>query len=189
MQHLPLALASGHLFVTIQGERWLVDTGSPNSFGRETTLELDDQSFRVAESYFGLDSAALSGLVGEPLSGLIGGDILGKLDIELDVEAGSLLASSRPLALAGAEIALEDFMGVPILEAESEAGTHRMFFDTGAPISFQHDSLEGFEQAGELVETSFLAWASSPPARTRFRSRSASWRSNSGAASCRTSWA
>jgi len=151
LQRLSLDFVSGHLFVTIEGERWLVDTGSPNSFGRETTLGLDDQSFRVAGSDFGLDSAALSSLVGEPLAGLIGGDILGKLDIELDVSGGNLTASLHPLALVGTQIALEDFMGVPLLHAESEEGAHLMLFDTGAPISyFQHDSLERYEAAGEL---------------------------------------
>lgn len=151
MQRLSLALASGHLVVTMGEHRWLLDTGSPVSFGQATTLELDGQRFTVAEEYMGLDAAGLSALVGEPLSGLLGTDILSRLDIELDLGAGWLGVSLQPLELRGVETALDEFMGLPILLIESDDGEHRMFFDTGAQISyFQHNGLGRFRSAGEL---------------------------------------
>lgn len=153
MQRLELVLTSGHLLVTSSDGRWLLDTGSPASFGNQPLITLDGKAFPVASEYFGLNAASLSNLVGEQVSGLIGTDILGELDLEIDLPSGSLNVSLDSIDLAGTEVELDDFMGVSILSVQSDEGEHRMFFDTGAQISyFQHDSVQRFKTAGELQD-------------------------------------
>ncbi len=151
MQTLPLEYSSGHLFVTAQGERWLLDTGSPTSIGRAGQLELDGTRFPLRPSLLGLDIDSLVTSVGEPFSGLIGTDILGRLDLEIDLPSGLLKVSDSPLDVEGCVIELEAFMGVPLVHARSTVGSHRMFFDTGAQLSyFNHPSLDSGEPAGEV---------------------------------------
>ena len=153
MQQLRLGLRSGHLIASLSNGDWLLDTGSPTSFGGESEIELDDRRFTIAADYFGLNSAALSELVGEPLAGLIGTDVLSQLDLQIDIEAESMTASLQPIELAGIGIELEEFMGVSILRIQSGEGEHRMFFDTGAQISyFQNDGLESFRSAGKVQD-------------------------------------
>ncbi len=151
LQQLRLALRSGHLIASLGDGDWLLDTGSPISFGRESSIEIDGRRFAIAADYFGLNSSTLSVLVGEPLAGLIGTDVLEHLDLEIDIDAASVTASLQPLELKGMHMDLEEFMGVPILRIQSGEGEHRMFFDTGAQISyFQNDSLENFTPAGKM---------------------------------------
>lgn len=153
MQQYPIARVSGHLLAIFGEERWLLDTGSPVSFGRSRSLELDGQRFAIAREALGLDAVSLSALVGEPLSGLIGNDVLGCVDMEIHADAGCLRISSGSLDLDGHSFPLDEFMGVPVLEIESDEGTHSMFFDTGAQISyFQHEALGRYEAAGELLD-------------------------------------
>lgn len=153
MQRLELVLSSEHLLVTLGDVRWLLDTGSPVSFGRQPLITLDGKPFPIAREYFGLDAASLSSLVGEQISGLIGTDILGELDLEIDLPDRNLNVSQDSIDLAGTEVELGDFMGVPVLSVESDEGEHRMFFDTGAQISyFQHESVGRFKIAGELQD-------------------------------------
>ncbi len=151
MQQLRLALRSGHLIASLGNGDWLLDTGSPISFGREAEIELDDRRFTIGSDYFGLTPAVLSDLVGEPLAGLIGTDVLGQLDLQIDIVDESLTVSLHPIELEGVGIDLEEFMGVSILRIQSGEGEHRMFFDTGAQISyFQNDSLPSFKAAGRV---------------------------------------
>lgn len=58
----PLITQNGHLFARIDGRDWIVDTGSPASFGNQTTLSLAGQSFSVASGHMGLTAGALSDL-------------------------------------------------------------------------------------------------------------------------------
>ncbi len=151
MQQLRLIHRSGHLIASLRNGDWLLDTGSPISFGRESTIELDGERFAIGADYFGLNALALSELVGEPLAGLIGTDVLGKLDLQIDVGAESLTASQQPIEMDGMSVDLEEFMGVSIVRVQSAEGEHRMFFDTGAQISYyQNDSLQSFKAAGSV---------------------------------------
>lgn len=59
MQQYPIARVSGHLLAIFGEERWLLDTGSPVSFGRSRSLELDGQRFAIAREALGLDAGCL----------------------------------------------------------------------------------------------------------------------------------
>ena len=44
MQLFPLSLYDGHLFATVGGDDWLVDTGAPTSFGDDPSLHVGERT-------------------------------------------------------------------------------------------------------------------------------------------------
>ena len=48
MTTLPLTLKDGHLFTEINHQLWLVDTGSPISFGSEPTITIEQKQFNIS---------------------------------------------------------------------------------------------------------------------------------------------
>lgn len=153
MNTLPLQLRDGHLFVELNGELWLFDTGAPTSFGTVATITLCGVQFRIGSSYLGLTATTLSGFVGVPCVGLLGADVLGRFDIIFDVPTKTITLSTEELSFAGQAVPLTEFMGIPILTAQIGGSDFRMFFDTGAQISYlQDDSLSGFPAAGQVTD-------------------------------------
>ena len=55
MDTLPLQLRDGHLFVELNGELWLLDTGAPTSFGNSTSISLAGEQFSLGSSYCRVD--------------------------------------------------------------------------------------------------------------------------------------
>lgn len=153
MPHLPLEFRDGHLFVEVQGDRWLVDTGAPSSFGTPGQVTIAGEQCSMAASYLGLNAATLSRMVGVPCVGLLGADVLGRFDHLFDVEGGRLTLSTDELAHDGQPIGLDDFLGVPIVTARIGGREHRLFFDTGAQVSYlEDDSIRTFPDAGRLSD-------------------------------------
>jgi hypothetical protein len=148
-----LAMRSGHLMVPGAGGWWILDTGAPASFGTARQLRLADRTFPVMEGYAGLNADVLSGLVGEPVAGLIGMDILGGLDIVIDVPKGELIMSSQSVELAGDEVHLTEFLGIPVLQVGIAGQSESMFFDTGASISyFQGEAILQYPPVGRVQD-------------------------------------
>lgn len=153
MNTFPLHFREGHLFVELGGEFFLLDTGAPTSFGTSTSLSLAGEQFRLQTSYLGLTAATLSRFVGVQCMGLLGGDVLGRLDLILDVPHGTITISTAELSHSGQTVRLDEFMGIPIVTAQISGNDCRMFFDTGAQISyFQDDSLADFASAGTVTD-------------------------------------
>ncbi|MEY3232076.1 MAG: hypothetical protein RL689_2165 [Planctomycetota bacterium] len=153
MTHLPLEFRDGHHFVEVQGDRWLVDTGAPSSFGTPGQVTIAGEQCSLGASYLGLDAATLSRMVGVPCVGLLGADVLGRFDHLFDVEGGRLTLSTDELAHDGQPIGLDDFLGVPIVTARIGGREHRLFFDTGAQVSYlEDDSIRTFPDAGRLSD-------------------------------------
>ena len=154
MQTFKLNLIANHLFVEISGNQWLVDTGSPSSFGAISSLEIGGAHFAISDSFMGmLNANSITKIINTPVTGLIGLDILAKFDIELDVKSEKISFSPEPIEAMGHKFDLENFMGAPILKLQSGTRTHRMFFDTGSQISFlQPDDLINHPQAGDVVD-------------------------------------
>ncbi|MCS6804709.1 MAG: hypothetical protein RMM98_15675 [Acidobacteriota bacterium] len=150
---LPLQFRDGHLFVELVGELWLLDTGAPTSFGASRSITIAGEQFSLGSSYLGLTSETLSQFVGVPCVGLLGADVLGRFDHIFDTTAGSLTVSTAELSHIGLTVRLDEFMGIPIITARVGGRNCRMFFDTGAQISyFQGDSLTEFPYAGCVTD-------------------------------------
>ena len=115
MNTLPLQLRDGHLFVELNGELWLLDTGAPTSFGTANSLSFAGGQFRLGSSYLGLNTGTLSRFVGVQCVGLLGADILGRFDIIFDIPQSTIGFSIDELSLPGQPVRLDEFMGIPIL--------------------------------------------------------------------------
>jgi len=153
MNTLPLQFRHGHLFVELGGELWLLDTGAPTSFGTSRSLTIAGEQFSLGTSYVGLTTETLSQFVGVPCVGLLGADVLGRFDHLFDSTAGRLTVSTAELSHSGQAVRLDEFMGIPIVTARVGGRHYRMFFDTGAQISyFQGDSLREFPSAGSVTD-------------------------------------
>jgi hypothetical protein len=152
-QKFPLEFLEGHLFATIDGARLLIDTGAPTSFGSTRKIIIGGETFDLPSSYMGLNAEELSDLTGVSTIGLLGADILNSFDVLIDVPGAALTFSQEELSADGDCLALGLFMGIPIIEAKIAGETCRMFFDTGAKLSyFQGDTLASFPSAGNVTD-------------------------------------
>ncbi|MEW6246446.1 MAG: hypothetical protein AB1555_07030 [Nitrospirota bacterium] len=153
MNTVPLKLRDGHLFLELNGEFWLLDTGAPTSFGASGSLSLAGKRFSLGATYLGLTASTLTRFVGVPCAGLLGADVLGCFDYIFDVAGGTLTVSTNELAHSGQTVPLSEWMGIPILTARITGREYRMFFDTGAQISYwQDDALAAFPAAGRVTD-------------------------------------
>lgn len=153
MIQIPLHFREGHLFCEFGQEFWLLDTGAPTSFGTQLSFSIAGKEFLLKNNYLGLTAATLSRFVSVECFGLLGADILGAFDLIFDVPNGTLVVSRGELEFRGQTIILDSFMGIPILTAQILGTNHRMFFDTGAQISYwQNESLIKFPFAGEVID-------------------------------------
>jgi hypothetical protein len=153
MQAFPLTFCDGHLFVTIDTREWLLDTGAPTSIGDIPLFVMENKTFNIPDNYMGLTGAKLSEFVGRPTVGIIGADILGKFDTLFDESNGRVSFSHDDLKLEGDVTATEEFMGIPIIEVGISGTQRRLYFDSGAQISyFQNDSLLDFPSAGKITD-------------------------------------
>ena len=72
-----------HLTLVHGPELWILDTGSPASFGAKSDLSIAGDLYPISRSYMGFGSEKLSEALGEEITGLIGGDILSHYDLSL----------------------------------------------------------------------------------------------------------
>ncbi|MCB5249440.1 MAG: hypothetical protein WCY87_06085 [Candidatus Cloacimonadales bacterium] len=131
----PLRQTKGHIIATIEGEDWLVDTGSPLSFG-DIDLVLDGWKIQLLAECMGIGAKFLTEHTDIPLSGLIGTDILNSLDVVFDLPKGVSRLSPELAVHTGAEIPISLCMGVPVLSARINGEHMNCFFDTGAQVSY-----------------------------------------------------
>jgi len=155
---LPLQLINGYLFVELNNVLWLLDTGAPTSFGSCRSLTVQNEKFDIAEGFRGFTADTISQDVGVSCAGLLGADILNCFDVVFNIEMGVLVVSVTELTISGQNTPMEEFMGVPIITAQIGDREYRMFFDTGAQISyFQDDSITLFPSAGSFEDFHFTA--------------------------------
>lgn len=151
MQRLPLKFENNYLFVTIDNNDWLLDTGAPSSFGDVEQLILDNVNFTIDKEFLDLTATSLTGLIGNKMCGLIGADILNKFYFSIDVSDHYIEVSKNKIMLDGNTIEMTNFMGIPIIPVTVNGKTRQMFFDTGSQISyFQDKSVESFPHIGQM---------------------------------------
>ena len=148
MNELSLRFEKDHLFLVINGDDWLLDTGAPASFGIKN-VSIGDQVFDIPESYMGLSAGQLSGYVDHSTAGILGADILNTFDLLIDIRNGRISFTREEASLEGEILGMTDFMGVPVIQARIGELDRKMFFDTGARISyFQDESLDTYPALG-----------------------------------------
>ena len=132
---------------------WLLDTGAPASFGNERAVTIAGERFPVSGGHLGLTTETLSRFVAVECTGLLGADVLGHLDFVFDVPNQRIAISTGELECSGTAIDLDEYMGIPIAPVRIRGTDYRMFFDTGAQLSFfEHESLASFPVAGRVAD-------------------------------------
>jgi hypothetical protein len=150
----PLNLVDGHLFVEAGDKLWLLDTGAPTSFGVTSEIGFAGEQFALKAAYMGLTAERLSEYVRVPCAGLLGTDVLGQFDLIIDGLGNTVRVSRDTLTHAGSPVELDSFMGIPIVEVRIDDSKYRMFFDTGAQVSYlQDDVLEAFPHSGAMQDS------------------------------------
>lgn len=129
-------LFDGHILMEVGQQSMLIDTGAPCGFARASPIQLGNREYRFEKDFMGMSSESLSTNVGCEVHALIGADVLNHYDILIDPEAGCLTLSEDELPLEGQSIPVELYMGIPVLEAGIHGRPARMFFDTGAKLSY-----------------------------------------------------
>jgi len=153
IHRIELIRKKGHLFVNLENELFLIDTGAPKSFGKTPSIKLLEEDFKLPTDSLGLSAGTLSGYVGLETAGLLGTDILNHFDILFDEKGHQLSISRGELEGVGESLVLDEFMGIPILAAGIAERSARMFFDTGAQISYyQGDALSDFPAMGSVED-------------------------------------
>jgi hypothetical protein len=149
-QSHPILFENNHIFIEIENNLWVYDTGSDKTFGK-SDLTLLNQRNNIAGDYLGITAEQISDFVDEDVAGIIGVDILNRYDHIIDLKNNLLTVSDEELAVDGHSQPLEFFMGLPTLFAMIENRPRNFVFDTGAPISYYQDDIP---QALHLVQTS-----------------------------------
>lgn len=145
MTTVPLHVKQGHLFVELEGELWLHDTGSPGSFGNADRLLLAGQEFALERGFRGINAEDPFQMTGVRCCGLLGTNILARFDQVIDCVNGLWGLSSDSIAHGEVRVPISEIGGIPVLTAQVSGEDYRMFFDTGAQVSyFQSASIATF---------------------------------------------
>ena len=149
----PLLFEKKHLFMTIDDKKWLIDTGSPVSFGDEDSLSICDEIFKIKNTHSTLNAKELTSHIGLEITGLIGVDILNTFDILFSINKYEITFSKNGIDLEGDILPIDSFMCIPIIKVNILDTEYSMFFDTGAQISyFQSPSLKDFPSHGTIKD-------------------------------------
>ncbi len=142
-----LNLLNDHLCVEVHGKNWVLDTGSPISFGN-SDLRFGGLSISVEKIGMGglmgatLTADSLSDDIDITVEGLIGNDVLGRFAVIFDLPNSTLEVLPNDADIFGSTaVAFDMLMGIPVFDCALNGKASRMFFDTGAMISYWQDAL------------------------------------------------
>jgi hypothetical protein len=129
-------IVDNHIIIIANECRILLDSGAPNSIGKNNTFIFFEKKFSVSKNYLGLTASQLSEFVGTQIDYLLGGDILSKMYFIIDWKRKLITFSNSPIPFEGKEFSIELFMNIPVMEAIVGGELIKVFFDTGAKISY-----------------------------------------------------
>lgn len=136
-------LVDGHVIVKCEQAAYLIDTGAPSSASESGILSFAGRDYPVQTNYMGVTPTSLSDHIGTQINALIGADILNDFNMVIDPRTSQVRLSDRDLHITGIELPLDSFMGIPIVEAEVNGRIIRLFFDTGARLSYLDQGITG----------------------------------------------
>lgn len=149
----PLEYHQSHYYVRLGEMPWLLDTGTPFSFGCVSPIALGGRQFELPPQGMGLNVTNLGALLELELGGVIGADILAELDTVLNHGTQEAVFSTSALEFNGEHLDIQMFLGVPIVELKLQQESYLMYFDTGAKLTyFQGVPLDAYPQAGEEID-------------------------------------
>lgn len=146
MQQVPLSFDEGFLFAVLPQGRFLLDTGSPASFGTTGQVTFGVRTVGLAASLLGIGMEHVRVLVHGRCEGLIGMDLLGAERLLLDVPGSALIIGDRSWDGAPEDrrraVDVSSVMGgTPIVSASVGGRRVQAIFDTGARYCYSLDPL------------------------------------------------
>ena len=148
-----LSIVNNHLYISLEGYDWLLDTGSPKSFGNSSSLTIDGHTFSINKPSKHLSTFELSLYINHDTAGLLGTDILNNFNILFDLFHQKVTLSTRHIDLKGEHLPLSSHFGTPAISSTIDHKHYTMFFDTGAPLSyFQDSSLTSYPSVGTVED-------------------------------------
>ena len=147
---IPVKIVNRHLITEFEGMRYLIDTGSPSSFGKGI-VPWDNESIDLDAMPTLIDIESINNHTGLGLAGLIGCDLLFKRDLTIDLPSKQLVLHDVGCPELPS-MKLTDVMGIPVLQDFDVSGVpQRMCVDTGAMQSFVSESIaRGLERVGTV---------------------------------------
>ena len=141
---MKLFMFNNHPVVQIDGQYFIIDTGSPFSFKFDGTREMQicGQSFTLSAPH--CTKRDVDTLTGADISGLIGMNVISKTGLTIDLKNGILEFSSNDQIDPGKTSAVLSFELFELLGAKyiitndisSDVPLNHVIIDTGAPISY-----------------------------------------------------
>jgi hypothetical protein len=153
MISLPLLYRAGHLFLEIDDQLWLMDTGSPLTFGDVSHLSVGDQRFAVQPSLLGVSATAISQATGVACHGLMGCDILNQFDHLWSIPHGSAVLGRDLAHPSDTTLPVVLKSGVPTITVQIGDVMCPAAFDTGAQLSYvTHPPITTYPTAGSFTD-------------------------------------
>jgi len=141
IEALPAELIAGHLIVRLGEARLLLDTGSPVSITSGRAIVIGGHPVQSEAVHPGASIADLRQLTGVVIDALIGMDVLSRFDIAFKLRRA--IVKLREPGLPGSKgrsMPIEIVDSIPIVSLSIDGRTRRLFFDTGAPVSYLIDA-------------------------------------------------
>jgi len=131
----------GPLTIELNGELWIIDTGSPWTMGPVTSVSFGGEVFPVQQRGWANIFNSVRDGFGLEVDGLMGNDTLNQLDLLIDLPSKTVVAATEELTHQGTEIPLDFGIGAPVFRANFDGFPQRAIFDTGAHISYVDQDL------------------------------------------------
>ncbi len=148
----PLEIYENHLFVSMSGLQVLIDTGSPVSIGRES-LTLPGLTCKPQSSFMGLSINLIEEYLGHKVDLLLGADMLNSLYVTIDYDDRTASFSGEPQNSKATPLPVEKMHNVPIVAIKAGGQHLKVFYDTGAKVSYLKKSLTaGLTSTGKIKD-------------------------------------
>jgi hypothetical protein len=150
----PLFERESHLFVELPEGPFLVDTGSPMSFGTTGTITFAGETSPLRERAMNISMSTIQKLVTGPCSGLLGMDVLGKHTFCLALRAGELRVGQLGDMKRGIRLASKIVLGVPLIGIFTRGKSIQAILDTGAQYGYvlNRDLVDGLDTIGTIKD-------------------------------------
>lgn len=143
----------GHLIINNDGQKVLVDTGSPVSIGRSNHFLFMDQEHNCMTSYLGQDINAFAEMIGYDIDVLMGMDVIGNYNMLTDYKSAKVTFSTEDIPFESVcIISIAQTKGVFFVVLKVKGEDVRLFLDTGAKISYIAETYTSGETAIEVLE-------------------------------------
>lgn len=139
-----LRVVNNHLLIALPDGVALLDTGSPQSYGRGEYLQIGDRRHTLSTDGFGVLDLVRD-KVSPDIQYFMGYETLKEYRVLIDWPGSGVVLSTDPIELPGAgALDMETVMGVPVIPMEIAGVPMRAILDTGASLSYAPaDAVEG----------------------------------------------